>query len=544
MIGEGLGQWTEGRSALSASHPIMSCEDAAEFERGLLDSDSKIWEAMQSVGQLLGRGILNEYRFTRYAPEKLSVFAMVGKGHNGGDALLAIDEMANCGAVGEVFLAIAAPLTELKLNTKKAFDLLQKRLDDDTLTVVCCRANGEQSWLSEIEQALQSQTFDICLDGLLGMQFKPPLRGAARGLIERVNDASGIRLRVAVDLPSGIGTESDDLAFQADVTFATGVFKQPLLARAYEDAIGCIRYLDVGFFDENPSSGERVIVDSILDPLRARRPAHTDKRSYGSLLIIAGSRGMPGALMMSVRSALQSGVGLVTVCAPECVVAQLAVQLPEAMWIPWPETPDGGLALEGLYLLRSIQSKATALLVGPGVGSERETIEMLVEAIRQSTAPVVIDADALRREVLAALEVPFIATPHLGEFRRIARLDSTDDDLEAALRHFSCERSGVVVLKGPNTRVAAGDHVFMNTTGNSVLSRGGSGDLLAGMAAGLLAQSPSNPLEVACQSVYWHGKAADVLAVRKGQVALRTTDLLDYYSEALKVGGYGEGVDA
>ena len=531
-------------SALSSSHPILSCEDSARLERTLLDSDTKVWEAMRSVGQQLGRGILGEWEMARRSPRNLSVFALIGKGHNGGDALLALYEMACRGAIGNVVLAIASPLAGLKVNTKRAFDLLEGALESASLRVLCGSAQREEAWLAEIEETLRSQAFDVSIDGLLGMSFKAPLRTMARGAIERVNEAPLIGMRVAVDLPSGLGEVSDEIAFRADVTFAAGILKKPLLDRNRESSIGCIRYFDIGFFGENFDSSERVIANTILDSLRARRPVQSDKRTFGHLLVIAGSRSMPGALMMAVRSALQSGVGLVTACAPESLVPQLACQIPEAMWIPWPETPSGGLALEGLHLLRELKFNPTALLVGPGMGAEHETLAMLVDVLKDWNSPLVVDADALRPEILEVVKAPFIATPHLGEFQRLLGREVIDSDIDRDLKDLAKRSSGAFVLKGPNTRVADGDHLFVNTTGNSVLARGGSGDLLAGMAAGLFAGAPREPLKVACQAVYWHGCAADRLAARKGQVAVRATDLLDTYAEALMMVPYGEGNNA
>jgi hydroxyethylthiazole kinase-like uncharacterized protein yjeF len=240
---------------------------------------------------------------------------------------------------------------------------------------------------------------------------------------------------------------------------------------------------------------------------------------------------------------LKSGVGLVTVCAPESLVTYLATEIPEAMWIAWPETPEGGLALEGLHLLRELRFKPTATLVGPGLGSEGETIAMLAEALKGWTSPLVIDADALHPEILDVVSAPFIATPHLGEFRRLLGSEAVGDDVDRQLQEYAREHGGVVALKGPNTRVAAGECLYVNTTGNSILARGGSGDLLAGMMAGLLASLPEEPVAVACRAVYWHGKAADTLATRSGQVAVRTTDLLDTYVKALMMSPHGEGIN-
>lgn len=518
---------------LENSDPVLSCKEAAEHEKTVLDSDEKVWNAMVKVGRKLGRGTLVEYSFSRYSKNVLSVLGLIGKGHNGGDALLAIEEMARKGAVGRVVLLLSGSESGLKPNTTRALSLLKDRVPEDLLSIVDCADREGGDWVSEVEQAGFDESFDICIDGLIGMQFRPPVKPSVRKIIEYANERSDIRLRVAVDLPSGLGDESDDILFKADVTFATGVLKSPLLKSGKGRLIGSIRYLDIGLFVQSMDAKKRVLNKSTLNLLQKRRPAHVDKRFYGHLFILAGSREMPGALLMSVRSALHSGVGLVTVCAPASIVPALAPLVPEAMWVPWPESPSGGLSSNGLDYIRTIQASASAILVGPGMGDDPETISMLVELLKRWTGSIVIDADALQPTVMYWVQSVCIATPHLGEFKRIAGIEGDVSDIDNQLQAFAKEHSIIVALKGPMTRIGDGEHLYLNTTGNSVLARGGSGDILAGLTAGILAQSPQNALSAACRAVNWHGRAADLLASRKGQVAVRTTDLMDCLGEAL-----------
>lgn len=523
----------ESSLALKNSRPIMSCEEAEAFELELLDSDEKIWAAMQSVGRALARGIFEEYRFSRYEPKNLKILGLVGKGHNGGDALLAIANLAREGRLKSVVLALADSRSALKVNTLRALEILEGCLDSENLQVVDCRDLLEKSDESDLGELLADCGYDVCIDGLLGMQFKPPMRSPAKEMVSAVNGSKRIRFRVAVDMPSGFGDQSDTVVFRADATFATGVFKKPIAGLAGSFSTGCIRYLDIGFFDEFRESPMRVIASSLLDGLRSRRPANVEKRTYGHLFIIAGSRNMPGALMMSVKSALQSGAGLVTVCVPESLAAHLAPLAPEAMWLPWPETRSGGLASRGLDLFDRIQTEASAILVGPGMGDDADTVSLLIELLKRWSGSTVIDADALQTRVMYWIQGPCIITPHLGEFNRIAQLGGSVRDIDEQVKAYARSNSVVVALKGSMTRISDGNHLFLNTTGNSVLARGGSGDLLAGMTAALLAQSPQDPLGVACRAVHWHGRAADILAARKGQVAVETTDVLDCYSDAL-----------
>jgi len=517
------------------SDPVLSCKEAGEYESAVLESDEKVWNAMAEVGRKLGRGILVEYSFSRYSKRALTVLGLIGKGHNGGDALLGIDEMARAGSVGRVALLLACPESALKPNTARALAHLKNRVSEDRLAIFESDDDADNDWPNEIEKWQADEQFDICLDGLIGMQFRPPTRGPTRKIIEFANNLRDIRLRVAVDLPSGLGDEAGDLCFKADVTFATGILKSPLLIGGKGSSIGSIRYLDIGLFNDPIEVKSRVLNDSSLNLLRKRRPVHVDKRFYGHLFILAGSREMPGALLMSVRTALLSGVGLVTVCAPASIVPALAPLVPEAMWVPWPESPSGGLSSDGLEYIRTIQSNASAILVGPGMGNDPETNNMLVELLKRWTGSIVIDADALQPNVLHWVQSICIVTPHLGEFKRLLGWEGNISDIDRKLQEFAKEHSIVVALKGPMTRIGDGEHLYLNTTGNSVLARGGSGDLLAGLAAGILAQSPQNALSAACRAVYWHGKAADLLASRKGQVAVRTTDLLEYLGDALCV---------
>ena len=516
--------------ALDASHPIMTCSEAMEWESKLLKNEDDAWQAMNKVGCSLGRAIFADHCMSRQPSKDITALVFVGKGHNGGDALLAARELARIdGFIGSLILAIACPLQELKPNTKRAFDLLE---EFSRLEVLAPSADSNGLPIGKLESLFEERIIHLSLDGLLGMQFRPPLRGDMKRLVDRVNATTSIACRASVDMPTGLGDESDVSPLRADFTYATGIFKKPLLE---SDACGTIRYLDIGFFEQSEPNDIRVTIDRILDPLRLHRPAKSEKRLFGHLAIIAGSRSMPGALAMSVHAALKSGVGLVTAFAPESIVAKLAPTLPEAMWRPWPETPEGGLALEGLWQVKTIADRATALLMGPGIGRERETQTLLTEILNQWEKPVLLDADALQPTLIESLSESSresaILTPHDGEFGRL--LGDSDTSL-GTLREYAAANRLTVVQKGSSTRIANDGRVFVNTTGNPVLSRGGSGDLLAGVTAGLLAQWPESALESALAGVYWHGKAADHLARAQGQTSVRTTDLLRCLSVALE----------
>ena len=299
--------------------------------------------------------------------------------------------------------------------------------------------------------------------------------------------------------------------------------------------IGCAhagrpRYLDLGFFrggeGEGAAPGDRVILPSILGPLAGLRPAGSDKRSQGHLLIVGGSSGFPGAVLMATLSALRSGAGLVTSFVPRSLAPAFASRAPEAMWVGLPETPGGGLAREGLQRIMGGVERATALAIGPGLGRDPETLSLAMDIVTGSPVPLVIDADALQPDIVRAGSAPRIVTPHAGEFERIA--------FGANLRELCAALPGVVIRKGPVTSVSEGGSVYHSFHGGPVLSRGGSGDLLSGLVGGLLAQLPEDPLTAACRGAVWHGMAADLLARSQGQTAVQILQWLDFLAPALR----------
>jgi NAD(P)H-hydrate epimerase len=382
-----------------------------------------------------------------------------------------------------------------------------------------------------------NSAYDVCLDGVFGFQFRPPLDERA-GAVLRWANALPVRLRAAVDLPSGLDAAD---AFRADFTYATGVMKTPALACANA---GRLRYLDLGFFGVErvvPNALDYVLTGEILSPLSAFRSPLSDKRAYGHLFVLGGSRNYPGAVLMAVLAALRSGAGLVTAFVPESLAPAFAARAPEAMWIGWPETAEGGLALAGHYLMRERLGRATALAIGPGLGREPETLALVRDIVANAPVPVVLDADALQPDIVRAGSTSRVLTPHAGEFARIAA--------GASLREFCGETGATVVLKGSVTRIGTAETVYHSFFGGPVLARGGSGDLLAGLIGGLLAQasavaerlsvprgseSASATLLAASRGVVWHGRAADALARSRGQVAVQTTQVLDCLSEVLR----------
>jgi len=488
-----------------AAQPILTCAGAHVLERRRFADDAAgEWLAMQQAGAAVGVAVLADGMEIGGFPVAARLLAVAGKGHNGGDALIAAAEILRREITASADVLLVYGVQALRPLALRAWQELQQEFPTRVRAVtVRSLAAG----------------YAIVLDGLFGYRYRPPLDERAKTALRRVN-ALPVRLRAAVDLPSG--WDAPD-AFQADFTYATGIVKLPLLGLANA---GRLRYLDLGFFAPGDRSDMLVLTDQALDPLRRWRDPAADKRQHGHVFVIGGSRDYPGAVLMTVLAALRSGAGLVTAFVPESLVPAFAARAPEAIWVGWPETPAGGLALEGRHLLIERMDRADAFVMGPGLGRDRETLALVRDLVTAMRSPVLLDADALQPEIVGAARSALVLTPHAGEFARIAgRLD---------VGKFARKTGATVVLKGPVTRIAHDRRLCHSFFGGPVLARGGSGDLLAGIIGSQLASTPADPLAAACRGVVWHGRAADALARKHGAVAVRTTQVLDFLGPVLK----------
>lgn len=264
------------------------------------------------------------------------------------------------------------------------------------------------------------------------------------------------------------------------------------------------------------------------------READSHKGAYGNLMTVCGSYGMAGAALLCARAALRSGVGLLTAALPESVYPLLAGALPEAVYLPLPQNDCGKLSASALPTLLERAERASALVVGCGLGRSEDVTSIVRETLRNHTVPLVLDADGINAISAHTLveetgTAPRILTPHPLEFARLSGLTVEEiqrDRVEAAHR-FAQEYGVVLVLKGHHTVVAAPDRdPLVNPTGNAGMATGGSGDVLAGVIGSLAAQG-MNAYDAAVCGVYLHGAAGDAAARRLSQHAMLPSDIID-----------------
>jgi NAD(P)H-hydrate epimerase len=516
------------------AHPVLTCAESVAWEETILGSDeAKTRAAMLCAGEGVADAILKDYLEIRPIPARFRILVLLGTGHNAGDALIAVRKMLGEVPQAVVTAVLLYPRAKLRPLAEEALRELEK-------------TGGQRVELREWDEAaaakLAAESYEVCIEGVLGMQMKPPLRTPAPEVFATVAKMS-IDLRAAVDLPAGLGDECAPDGFRADFTYATGIAKRPVFVPANLARTGRVRYIDIGFFGgaNLTSTPTSILPPHALASLCALRPANADKRANGHVFIMGGSRSMPGAVCMATMAAVRAGAGLVTTFLPESLLPGVATLAPEAMWVPLPiENADVAGTLNAV---KQIANRMTALVIGPGLDALDWNVRAVIgELIRETRAPIVIDASALIPEAVMAVDdrpdefPPVVFTPHMGEFARLVgdKVFQPGCDLDATLTTFSKRHRCVTLLKGPVTRIADGERVICGSFGGPTLGRGGSGDILSGIIGALAAQPGADLFTCACLGALWHGAAAERLARERGQKAVRTTEILDHLSPCLR----------
>ncbi len=272
-----------------------------------------------------------------------------------------------------------------------------------------------------------------------------------------------------------------------------------------------------------------------------KREKHAHKGDFGHVFVIAGSRGLTGAACLTARGCLLSGAGLVTVGISLSLNNIIECKLTEAMSLGLPETADGSLSLKAFAEIKAFSNKIDVIAIGPGLSQNSQTKNLIQKIILQIDKPMVIDADAINAlsskvDILASRTSLTVITPHPGEMARLLGLDTeqVQKNRRKLAKKLSCMYNTVTILKGYKTIVAdKTGKTFVNSTGNSGMAKGGSGDVLTGIIAAFLAQG-AEAFDAARLAVYVHGKAADWAIKNKAQVSLLASDIIDNLSLVLK----------
>ncbi|KMP11301.1 hypothetical protein UZ36_05010 [Candidatus Nitromaritima sp. SCGC AAA799-C22] len=472
-----------------------------------------------------------EKRFDDLSTRRVVIFC--GKGNNGGDGFVIARHLFSLGA--EVTALLIGKRTDLKKDAAvNAESAIKTGIEVREVT-----AENFQSFDSRLDHC------NLIIDALLGTGLTRPADGLYKEAIEEINAAG--KYVVSVDIASGIDADSGHFMgprVQANLTCALGLLKRAHLLYPAAEAMGDIETVDIGLPQRavaTQSLRVQVIEESDLRSWLKKRPPDSHKGTYGHVLVIAGSKGKGGAAGLTALAALRAGCGLVTLALPEGCQRALEFSPLEVMTVSAPETASGSFALAAKKVLLDQCAGKSTVAIGPGLSTEPETVKLLSELLPAIDCPLVIDADGLSGlaqcpGLLSRLNPDTVLTPHPKEMSRISGLDTgkiLENRVEVAAG-FAREHSLNLVLKGAASLIALPDGtVMINPTGNPGMATAGSGDVLTGIIAALIAQGLSSE-EAAIAGTYLHGLAGDIFAQVESQTSLIAGDLLRKLPEGMK----------
>jgi NAD(P)H-hydrate epimerase len=482
-------------------------------------------EAWLSLGVVAGRRVL----------------VLVGPGNNGGDGLVAARHLAEWEADVAVYMAAPRSGDDAHLAQVRELGVPVFIATDD--------AGNER-----LQQAIDGA--ELVIDALLGTGRSRPIEGAMAEILRRLNEATR-RARppriIAVDLPTGVDADTgraDPLAVTADMTVTLGLAKVGLYTLPGSEHAGQVQVVDIGL----PKDAEHAVpIELLTTPwVRERlptRPKSANKGTFGRVLVVAGSRNYVGAARLAAEACYRVGAGLVTLACSERVQSMVAPALAEATWLPLPDD-DGALAAAAADAVMDALASYDVLLLGPGLTLRGGVPGVVADVLARAPSSVrgcVVDADALNALAQDAgwherVRKNCVLTPHPGEMARLlgTTVAAVQDDRLGTATKAAADWQQVVVLKGAHTVIAApDDRAAISPHANPLLASAGTGDVLAGTIAGLLAQGVE-PFEAAACGVYLHALAAEEAAADFADRGLLASDLLPALPRAIRTVLHGK----
>jgi len=458
---------------------------------------------------------------TQHIQPHLLINIFCGTGNNGGDGLAIARLLLKKGFNVKIFIvrSAAVPTLDFVENNKRLISLENADIID----------------LASQDQFPQLSKNDMVIDALFGIGLNKPITGIYSQVIKKINES--LCPIIAIDIPSGLMSDTSSAAndgaiIKATYTLSFETVKLAFMMPENADFVGQFYILLIGLnqdiiqtFTNSPQLLELSMVQHILQP----RKQFAHKGNFGHAVIIAGSYGKMGAAVLAAKACLRMGAGLLTMHVPSCGYSIIQTSIPEAM-----VTCDE----HDKFIATSIVlGRHQAIGIGPGLGCEKETANVLKLILRQNTQPMVIDADAIniiseKLSWMKLITAGSIFTPHPKEFERLVGKTSNQFERFSKQVEFSKRYQIFIVLKGKYTCITCPDgQAYFNSTGNPGMAKGGSGDALTGILTGLLAQGYS-PKETCLLGVYLHGLAGDLAMAEIGERSLLASDLIDYIGKA------------
>ncbi|HVH88817.1 MAG TPA: NAD(P)H-hydrate dehydratase [Terriglobales bacterium] len=480
---------------------------------------------MENAGTAVARFILRQY------PDAKRITVVCGKGNNGGDGFVASRKLHEAGK--EVTTVLLAAADDVKGDAAKMLKLLPAPPD-------CIRTPQKAYALRDL-----SNNADVLVDAIFGTGFRSPLPELAAKAIALISETRAPV--ISVDVPSGADSDSFAIdqpgACRSSAIVSFTAPKPAILFAALTS--GPIVVANIGSPDDLIRSNLGIEWNDPPTILSETRPLNSNKGLYGHVIIIGGSRGKSGAPTMASIAALRIGAGLVTCAVPASILPVVAGSTPELMTEGLDETDNGTISSNALREseLTRILGRKNVVALGPGLGRDPETVNGVRKFVGACSLPLVIDADGLNafegeRSLLSGAKRRLVLTPHPGEMARL--MGSSVREIESnrieVAREFAREHRLVLVLKGWRTLIADADgRIWVNTTGNPGLAKGGSGDVLTGMIAGMIAQYPQQIAEAVRAAVYLHGMAADCALDDQTERTMLATDVIAALPQAFRI---------
>jgi NAD(P)H-hydrate epimerase len=465
--------------------------------------------------------------------EDQHIICLIGAGNNGGDGLVAARYLNEWGARTSVYLC--AP--------RAAEDENFKLIKDNNILYI---EAADDKNLERLDDLLKSA--NCVVDGMLGTGKMRPLTGIFQQVLEKVNRVKELRniSIVAIDIPSGMDADSgaiDEDCPHADLTVTLALPKPGHFSFPGAGRVGKLRIVDIGI----PESLADDVTLELIDSRWARttlpsRPPDSNKGTFGKALVAAGSINYSGAAYLACSGAMRAGAGLVTLATAENLQPVLAAKLTETTYLPLPESRPGIISAEAAQIIAESCQQYDALLIGCGLGQDAGTVEFVKALIGQpELPPMILDADGLNAiagmpEWWNKLKDDTVLTPHPGEMSRLSGLSISEIQLDRIniTQRFATEWRKTVVLKGAYSVIASADgRCRVSPYANAGLASAGTGDVLAGIIAGLSAQGLA-PFDAASLGVYLHGEAGETVREKLGDTGMIASDLLTALPAVIK----------
>lgn len=447
-----------------------------------------------------------------------------GKGNNGGDGFCVARHLLNLGVEVKVFLVCG---TSFSRDAEINYNIISKM-------------NAEIIELCDVPDDYIASC-DIVIDAIYGTGIRGVIDGLAYDVIHGINKFS--KYTLSLDIPSGVNADTGEvcaIAVKADTTVTFAEYKIGMFLYDGADYMGDIVRADISipqYIVDRQKITVNITDDDFVRENFPKRRDNSHKGDYGKVFIVGGSTGMTGAVYMASQAALNMGSGLITLGIPKSLNNIMENKLTEVMTLPLDDF-DGGLTVGACGKIIEKMNSCDVILFGCGIGRSPEIKEVLRRVLKEAEVPVVIDADglfALDTDMIADCSADVVLTPHNAEFARLSGGEiPLEKDRLTVGREFAEKYGITLILKGHHTLVTAADGVqYINITGNNGMATGGSGDVLAGMTASLIARGVSAD-KASVLAVYLHGRAGDIARDALGENSVTPTAVIDSIPKAIK----------